>query len=173
MATRKETTMLTDTYSLPSVATATGATQTTIKSWLHKGVVVGANSIIGGGQRGKPRHFTLNSVIEIGVAKCILDNGPSDLASAFHAANIFAHTGWNRNPAMPFNDGGTLMFVSGQRAEILNYQPGQDYDPLVRAEMGDPEAFLRIDIVKVFYRIVLGLGLDPRDVMAASYGDAK
>ena len=161
--------MLTDTYSLPSVATATGATQTTIKSWLHKGVVVGANSIIGGGQRGKPRHFTLNSVIEIGVAKCILDNGPSDLASAFHAAHIFAHTGDGRNSAMPFNDAGTLLFVAGQRAHVLNYQPKQDYDNIVRTALGRPEAFIRIDMLQVFDRIVSGLGLEPRDVIAASY----
>ena len=165
--------MLTDTYSLPEVASATGANQTTIKSWLHKGVVVGADSILGGGQRGKPRHFSLQSVIEIGVAKVILDNGPSDLSFAFHAAHIFAHSGDNRQPAMPFNDGGTLLFVSGARAHVINYFPGSDYDEEVRTALGNPEAFIRIDMLKVFDRIILDLGHDPREVMAASYGDDK
>jgi len=165
--------MLTDTYSLPEVASATGANQTTIKSWLHKGVVVGADSILGGGQRGKPRHFSLQSVIEIGVAKVILDNGPSDLSSAFHAAHLFAHSGDNRQLAMPFNDGGTLLFVAGEHAHVVNYLSGNDYDKEVRTALGYPEAFIRIDMLKVFDRIILSLGLDPRDVIAAAYGEAK
>ena len=164
--------MLDDTYSLPAVAQATGANQTTIKSWLHKEVMIGASSIKGGGQRGKPRQFSLTSVIEIGTAKCILDNGPADLASAFHAANKFAHTGAGRNPAMPFSEGGTLLFVAGQRNYILNYLPGKDYDLVVRQALGDPESFIRVDMLRVFQRIVEGLGIsDYREVMAASYGD--
>ena len=163
--------MLNDTYSLAQVSTATGATPTTIKSWLHKGVMIGSDAILGGGQRGKPRRFSLNSVIEIGTAKTILDNGPSDLVAAFSAAREFAFTGEERIPAMPFNDGGTLLFVAGSRAHILNYDSDEDYDSVVRSILGYPEAFIRIDMLKVFDRIVYGLGLEPRDVIAASYGE--
>lgn len=162
-------------YTLQEVSAATFTPQTTIKSWLHKGLMVGSDhTITGGGGRGRKRGFTFYSVMELATAAAILRGGPADLKSAFSAAREFAtFDSPGRHMATPFPGSGlTLMLVSGNNCEIVKWEPGKDFFAAPRRNLGKPEAMTIIDLEQVFIRTCRGLGLDNAKVMKAAYSEA-
>lgn len=159
-------------FGFGQVVDATGASASVIKSWLHKGVVVGYRKISGGRPEGKRRGYKLHTVLELAIAKAILDNGPSDLASAFHAANHFAHGGdEHRPPGVPFQTGFTYLVVSGNHYEVFNHIPGKDFMPDLRFVSRGREGMVLIDINAVFDRVTSALGIHPQEAIDVMYGN--
>ena len=162
-------------YTLPDVSAATFTPQTTIKSWLHKGLMVAsAHHISGGNGRGRKRGFNFYSVMELATAAAILRGGPADLKSAFNAARDFAtYEDEGRHIATPFpGDCTTLMLVSGELCQIVKWEPGRDFLAAPRSALGKPEAMTVIDMNQVFDRTCNGLGLEGWKVMKAAYPEA-
>ncbi|MBF2717502.1 hypothetical protein [Agrobacterium vitis] len=171
-------------FSTGQVIKATGVSNHTLQSWLKRGVIIGhkgKSDIEGGGSPGLHRRFSYFNVMEIAVAKALLDCGVTDLALAFKAAATFSHTGDGplpgspqREPGMPCDTrhaiyGRTLLCVSGERHHIAFWQPGTDVMAVIRNELGRPIAFTVLDTNDLFDRVVGALGYHPEAVYEQSY----
>jgi len=158
-------------FTLKQVADATGASAQTIKAWYHYGYPVntGANAPTGGGGPGKHRGYSLFSVMEIAVAKAILDARHFGPEQAFHAAKLFAHTGdEGRGIAVPYPEGTTVLIVSTDEALIQNWN--SETKAMNTILPGKPETYVVVNISDLFDRVGLALGFDPRAIEAE--GDA-
>ncbi|GGO55175.1 MerR HTH family regulatory protein [Roseovarius pacificus] len=169
-------------FSAGEVAQASGITPSTLQNWIKRDVIIG-HKIEGGGSQGKHRRFSWHNVMEIATAAALVKAGVSDLGVAFYAAQSFAHVAHaapsgklQRLPALPYDIsyGRTLLFVAGKHSQITTYKPGSD--PFVRVAYGgrDREAFIVVDLLAVFDRVCVSLGLNPQEVMsqAAARGGA-
>lgn len=84
-------------FTTGQVVQATGVSNAVLQTWLRRNIV-NADNIGGGGNPGSYRSFTFNTVIEIAVAKALIDAGIRNDA-AFAAALTFAHAGNGPHPA--------------------------------------------------------------------------
>ncbi len=172
-------------FSSGEVTQAADITMSTLQNWLKRDVIVGHKKIEGGGSQGKHRRFSWFNVMEIATAATLVKAGVTDLAIAFYAAQSFAHVGAGplpgvpvRSPALPFDveHGRTLLFAAGQHCEIMPYDPrgsGSDVLSTIRVALRRPEAFVVVDMLDVFDRVCLSLGLHPQAVMDAEYSEAQ
>lgn len=165
-------------FDLEETARAVGVSPVTVKSWLAKGHVWRGPSAAaeGGGGARRSWAFGFYTVMEMGVAKTLLDYGPSALGPAFLAAQAFAHMGeefdgLRRVPSLPFRESGvgTLLVATNGCGVVVPWQPGKDVYAVARHYLGRPEGFVILDCDAVFARVVTGLGLDRNDVMRAAY----
>lgn len=180
-----------DTFTTGQVMMAAKVTNSAIQTWYARGLIVGSDDAIieGGGSPGKYRRFTYRNVMEIAVAKALVDIGFGDLARAFKAARHFAHMGYirqtlnekpNRVPGLPFDNGGsgsrTFLLVAGDRsAEFFWRQAmGNSAHSHMKLELfGDVsshDGFVMADLTSVFERVATALGYNPRAIMAEAYG---
>lgn len=174
-------------YSANIVSVATGVPLATLQAWLKRGKIVGhpLNPIAGGGGSGVHRRFSFHNVIEIGIAKALLDAGLGSVDSAFRAASAFAHIGNGplpniqprRDPGFPFDTasiaGRTLLWVSGDRSTIEFIKPNEDSFTTLRADLLDREGFVVLQVDKVFARIVTALGYHPQAILDDEYGHPR
>lgn len=168
------------------VAKAAGIAPATLQNWVKRGVIIGhrtgMSEIEGGGSQGRHRRFSWHNIMEIATAAALIKVGVSDLTCAFSAAAVFAHsghgdssTGLRRDPGTPYDleHGRTLMFVAGDRSKIIQYQPGQDCLATGRSLLGSPEGFVVIDLLDVFDRVCVSLGLHPNKVLDLAYSSGN
>lgn len=169
-------------FSLGDVALASGASPQTIKSWLHKGVVIGHRKITGGGGAGKRRKYTFFNIMEIATAKAILDVATPSLGIeiAFKAAQVFAHVGGadnlvlDRCPSVPFDTAEikhrkTLLCLSGNHARVICYDVGSDIIPSIRTSLMQPEGMIIMEMNDIFDRVTDSLGYRAEDVFLSAY----
>lgn len=173
-------------FSTGQVVQATGVPNATLQSWLKREVVVAtrpdaAGEITGGGTPGAYRRFSFFNVMEIAIAKALLDAGLGDLENAFKAASHFAHTGRvaisdqfpTRIPGCPYNNAGmaaaTLIAVRGDRSTERLWKVGTDVITDICDDLHSRDGFVLIDADIVFERVLSALGFNPRDVMAFAY----
>jgi hypothetical protein len=181
-----------DQFSTGQVVQATGVPNATLQSWIKRNVIVaqppeGAEPrarITGGGTPGAHRRFSFFNVMEIAIAKALLDAGFGDLENAFKAARHFAHAGRGgiskdfpaRVPGCPYDRAGmaatTLVAVRGDRSTEHLWKVGTDPIPSICHELQSHEGCVLIDAGMVFDRVVTALGYDPVKVMAFAYGRA-
>ena len=168
-----------DKFTTGQVIAATGVTNHTLQSWMKRNMLTGnpVEPIGGGGASGSHRKFSIFTVVEIAVAKALIDIGLST-ANALHAAKSFAHTGDGplgpnpeRCPSLPFDDRGepglTLLCVAGESSMEVLYHPKRDVLANVRYRLGP--AFVVLEINDLFDRVCDTLGYHPNDVMADAY----
>lgn len=164
------------------VVNVTGVTPNTLQSWMRRGHIVGQREtgmeVDGGGQPGVHRLFSFFNIMEIAVAKALLDAGLGDLDDAFDAARRFAHVGHGfhskdhpeRSPSCPFNHHGqtalTLLFVRGETSKAVFYQLGRD--PLLSL-LREHGGGVILEIDPVFRRVVSFLGHHPEEVLDLVY----
>lgn len=174
-------------FAAADVTRATGVDPGVLQNWLKRPVIVGgADRIEGGGSPGKHRRFTLQVVMQIALAKELIDvSSGMELKTAFGSAMQFAHfgeteVGWvygdkdespKRSPGLPFHyaHGDTLLLVRGQSAEVVLIRKGEDERLACLEVMGD--SYVRIDAGAVFRRVCGHLGLDPFKLQDAAYPD--
>lgn len=114
------------TFSTGQVVAATGVAHESLQNWLKRGLVVGQKDIEGGGAKGRHRRYSFFNVIEIAMAKALIDAGMSTLEHAFYAAALFSHTGvGGRIPSHPFNQrpGYTLLVAGPGWADTFFLSP--------------------------------------------------
>lgn len=169
----------TSTFATRDVLLAADISNGKLQNWFARDVVLGHRNVEGGGSPGRHRRFSWFNVMEIANAAALVNAG-LDLSLAFRAAQVFAHMGAGplpgipeRFPSMPFKTehGRTLMFVAGDRVHIAPYEPGSDALAAARVHLGQPEAFIVLDLLGLFNRVCASLELDPQAVMDEAYSE--
>jgi hypothetical protein len=176
--------ILNETFSTHQVAVAANVAPGTLQNWLKRGVIVGHRDedIEGGGIQGNHRKFSFFAVMQIAVAKALIDAGVTDLKKAFDAAVGFAHIGGGpignvepgRIPALPFHfkHGETLLVVSERRKSVILHRPNVDDFHVIRHRLQSPASWVTVDAGEVFRRVCAALGKHPSAVMDAEYAAA-
>lgn len=168
-------------FSTGQVIAATGVPNATLQSWLKRGIIVGHRNIEGGGSPGVHRRFSFCNLMEIALAKALIDAGLSDLNFAFGAARHFAHAGTGRSeftperdPGLPFESTadrpGTTMLAACQDRHYLAFC-GADTDAIsdIRSGLGGPIGFVVVDVSELFDRVMASLHYHPEEVLEAAY----
>jgi hypothetical protein len=172
-----------DKFSTGQVVTAANVPSHTLQSWLKRDVIIGHKEapIEGAGSSGVHRRFSFHNVMEIAVAKGLIDAGMSDLEAAFFAATRFAHTGRaeighghpRRYPSLPFErqHGFTILCVRGQNSKITTWKPGSDFLAGVFQDV-QGQGFVLVEVNSIFDRVVTLLGYDPHQTMHFGYSNS-
>lgn len=169
-------------FSTGQVVEATAVSNATLQSWLKRKLIVSQQDspIVGGGSPGVHRRYSFFTVMEIAIAKALIDAGLSNLSAAFQAASRFAHIGCGeigdrpaRMPSIPFDtlgsSGMTLLCVAGDRSAITLWRPGKDPLAEIRHELQRPGGFVLIEADPIFNRVVTLLGYQPHEVLQLAY----
>lgn len=164
------------TFSTGQVATAAGVSAANLQTWIRRHLIIGHKDhpIEMPGGPGYRRNFSFYNVMEIAIAKALIDLGV-DLVDAFRASVRFAHSGNEmRMPGVPF-DGpvSTLLCVSGDRSAIVEWSPGDDVLSDVRDQLGGPDGFVLLEVLPVFDRVAVALGYHPQAIIEAAYERAN
>ncbi len=171
-------------FSTGQVIKAAGISNATLQSWMKRDVISGEreDKIEGGGSPGRYRSFGFHTLMEIAVAKAMIDAGVKDLSNAFKAARSFAYTGTEqtelypeRNPSLPFSNRGkllgrTLLAAADDKSHVAFWQSGADALADIRQALGQPEGFAMVFINEVFDRVMASLNHHPEEVFEAAYG---
>lgn len=163
------------TFSTGDVRKAADVGNPTLQSWIRRGYIVGhsGDGVEMPGKPGHRRRFSFHNLIEIAVAAALARAGV-DVAPAFKAAHRFAHSAdEQRLPALPFQDGRTLLCVAGDRAIEVQSQPGEDWHSVARHLLGRPEVMTVLDVSDLFDRSVAALGLHPQRVIDEGYAPTE
>lgn len=168
-------------YTTGQVLRASGATNAALQTWIRRGFIVGqrADTQAEGvaapspvdmpGESGHRRTFSFYGVVQIAVAKAIIDvSGKAE--RAFEAAIEFAHLGdEQRSPGVPFRDGRTWLLVAEDEERLVNAKWGED--PHMRAwGSGGARrgAVIAVDVNAIFDRVCAALAIHPEEVIEAN-----
>jgi hypothetical protein len=172
-------------YTTGQVLRASGATNAALQTWIRRGFIVGqrADTQAEGvaapspvdmpGESGHRRTFSFYGVVQIAVAKAIIDvSGKAE--RAFEAAIEFAHLGdEQRSPGVPFRDGRTWLLVAEYEERLVNATWGAD--PHMRAAWaggGRRDAVIAVDVNAIFDRVCAALDIHPQAVIEANTAPA-
>lgn len=175
--------LFTSQFDTSAVARACGVTANVVHNYLKRDLLSEVRGqVTGGGGRGKGKHFTFYNVMEVAIARALMEawgQGKGDPERAFIAAEQFAHfgeeyDGLRRHPAVPFEGSGHTLFVVGSEGQtrelfIPSGVPGADYHSIWR-EIRSPN-FTIINASRVFETVVERLGADPADALAECYAE--
>lgn len=159
------------------IVAATGVTNFQLQNWLKRGQIIG-HGVEGGGSPGRYRKFSFFNLMEIAVAKALIDVCMTDMQRVTEAAAGFAHTGNGaigdrpgRQPGFPFKDGKTLLIVGPDRSG--EYQIGPNDHPLglLAAIKEHGMGAVVIDASEVFWVTLRRAGLDPEAAIKEAYGE--
>ncbi len=168
------------------VAEVCSITPNVLHGYLKRGLIVrhrDTGVVTGGGKRGMRKHFTFYNVMEVALARELIDVGVGggDPVAAFQAAQNFAHVSSDdggtpaieRLPGLPFPPslGVTLLAIGGGRSWDLVASPGREDGTYfkLKHQLGTG-SFVIIDASAVFNRVATGLGYEPRTVLRDAYG---
>lgn len=168
-------------FSTGQVVEAAGVAHETLQNWMKRDLVIGHKQIEGGGSQGRHRQFSFFNVMEIAVAKALIDVGMTDLQAAFRAADAFAHAGQGplpgtpeRAPGCPFKDapGITLIVANKDWSDEIFLSPTDSamklYADIFSRRIGNAGAVI-LNASDVFDRVTSRLGYHPDEVMGAAY----
>lgn len=156
---------------------ASGITNTALQNYLRRGIVVGHKDIKGGGGSGTGRYrqYTFRNVMEIALAKAIMDAAQGNIPeTAFQAAQIVAHFGEDgRLPGLPLpaSRGFTILAVAGEQVVIEAWEPGKDILAILRNELRGHAGFILVNVNDVFRGVCSALDLDPGEILRDAYGE--
>lgn len=165
-------------YSTGQVLKAAGVTNAVLQTWIRREFIVGQHpnepAVDMPGKAGHRRTFSFYAVMQIAVAKAIIDVS-GKAARAFEAAMEFAHLGdEQRSPGVPFRDGRTWLLVSEGAECLVQASWGTDPFALAQWPRGQrPDAILAVDVSAIFDRACAAIGVNPQAVIEANTGDAS
>lgn len=156
------------------VIKAADVTNSALQSWIRRSLIIGhkGHEIDMPGTPGIRRKFSFYNVMEIAIAKALVDLGV-ELADAFKAASAFAHTGdGERDPSLPFREAGvTLLCVAGSRSGEFLWKPGTDITAVIRLHLGRPIGWTTLEVLPVVDRVTSALGYHLQKVIDEAYGE--
>lgn len=159
------------------IVAATGVTNFQLQNWLKRGQIVGQrdSAVEGGGSPGKHRRFSFFNLMEVAIAKALIDLGVSDMQRVTNAAAAFAHTGDcingdrpARTPGLPFEKGQTLLIVGPERSEEYQILPTERLG-LVAALAQHGVGAVVLNASKVFENTLRRAGFDPAAILREAY----
>ena len=166
------------TFTLGQIADATGIPVQTIKTWVHKKLILSLPT--GGEGPGVKRQYSFFGAMEIAIAGALLGAGVRDNDVAFNAATSFSHTGDGplpstpaRIPGCPYGEGLTFIAVGNGKYTEICYRPGKDQLVNVQHDLGGAEVMILVEITPIFKRVVAGLGYDPVEAMQMARSDIE
>ncbi|WP_265502209.1 MerR family transcriptional regulator [Paracoccus beibuensis] len=156
---------------------ATGVTNDQLQNWMKRGLIIGQAHVEGGGKPGKHRTFSFFNLIEISIAKALLDVGHTDLKLISRSAAEFAHVGTSRPgrprrlPGLPFGvpNSRTLFIVSPTRADAFLLQEGTSALAFYAAAMPGGSGATIIDASRVFDDVMTILGISAQLTLREEY----
>lgn len=160
---------------------ATGITNDQLQNWMKRGLIISAEDVEGGGGPGRYRTFSFFNLMEVAIAKALIDAGQGDLRLVTRAAQVFAHTGNGplpgkpaRLPGLPFNvpESRTLMLSSPQRSEEYLLTKKDGALSLYAAIRSHGAGATVIDATDAFRVAMTRLDISPDFEMRAAYGEA-
>ncbi|MFG1303687.1 hypothetical protein V5F34_06060 [Xanthobacter autotrophicus] len=161
-------------FSTGQVLEAADVTNAALQSWIRRGLIVGhkGHSIDMPGSPGVRRKFSFYNVMEIAVAKALIDLGV-ELVDAFKAAASFSHAGdEERRPSLPYRGQGfTLLCVAGQQSTEVFWKPGEDITEEIRIRLAQPFGWTTLFVDDLFDRVVSALRHHPQAVIDEEYGE--
>lgn len=177
--------LLTRKFSATEVTEITGVTKYNLQSYLTRGhLSFGGEDIEGGAVQGKRRSFYFYTVMQIALAKSLIDLGMTAKSAFSHVAE-FSHTGGDpfmdepgRWAGLPHHHehGETILAVSGDRNSLGCWKMGEgDYLAKTLASLGGSQGALGVEgavLVNaslVFAGVCRRLGLHPFEVLDEAY----
>jgi len=169
------------------VATLADIDPAKMQLWLNRNLIVGQlEPIEGGGSRGIRRKFSFFNLMDIAIARALVDAGLAP-KSAFQISQYFAHTGGDRtetsperHPSLPFHQshGDTILATSLGRHWIgtVDEKSGGGIQAmffhlsLARTERPVESAAI-VNTSAIFSQVCEGLSLHPYKVLDEIYGD--
>jgi hypothetical protein len=179
--------LLTRTFSAMEVTEITGVTKYNLQSYLIRGHLsfVG-DDIEGGTVQGKRRSFYFFTVMQIALAKSLIDLGMT-AKLAFHHVSEFALSGGDpfmgepgRWAGLPYHHdhGETILAVSGARNCLGRWKDGEgDFFGETMSGLSesksatDIEGAVFVNVSRVFRVVCERLGVDPHEVLDEAYAD--
>jgi hypothetical protein len=169
------------TFSNRQVVEATAATSDNIQNWIVRGHLTGSSLPEGGGSQGKHRRFSFHNLMEVAVAKALINAGLSNLDDVFLAAKHFAHIAdtqdnkIRRLPGLPYRDGITLLIAGSGSYKAIKIGGAKRDDLDLFAEMsgtntGRITGAVWLDASEIFRQVMTRAGFDPDAVMREAYG---
>ncbi len=177
--------ILSEKFSMADLVKASAVNEQTIKSYLHKGFVLGNHptaKIEGGGGRGQRRRFSFHTLMEIALANEIgqLGFGTRDMEACFEVARQFAHVSGGgevlglpmRLPGLPFhhNNGDTIFGIAGTKTVEELFDPNSDRDTYRKLRIRlRAKHFMAINATTVFMQVCDRLDVHGFEVLDAEY----
>lgn len=150
----------------------------TLQTWIRRGRIIGQRAsgeeVEGAGSPGHYRRFSFRNIIEIAIAKALIDCGMKDIDAAFRVAMHYAHAGnEQRIPGMPhhWSEGRTLIGYSAETDRITDdiWKPGHDVYLNLIANTGGRSGIIILDFSEVFQSVCDRLGLDAAQQLDRAY----
>lgn len=164
------------TFSAGQIVAATGVSNINLQAWIRRGVLIGANGeqIDMPGRPGIRRAFSFFTLMEIAVAKALMDIG-IELATALRVAQVYAHTDsalivdGSRLPGLPFRERFTVLCMNGEGVDIARWVPKSKTNggDRILATIGKGGVVLIIE--PIFERVMDALGYTASKALAEAY----
>lgn len=167
------------TFSAAEVSDMTGARPDSIQNWIKRKLIVGHRDIQGGGSQGRHRQFTFENVMEIAIARAIIQMN-CGAKEAFAASSQFAHVGGggatfslpNRFPGLPFHHshGDTLFGIAGNRTFETAWSSGGTRDTYKDFRYFlQSDHFITVNVSTVFQAVCAHFKYHPSKILDAAY----
>lgn len=166
------------TFTTGQIVEATGVTNMSLQNWLKRNLIVGQKEIQGGGSPGRHRQYSFFNLIEIAMAKALIEAGMTDMPTIFQAASSFSHSQTKktkeptREAGMPFNvEGARTLLIAGPKWSEVIFFKTDDAAISLFAKMR-PHGTLRcvvVDATDVFHRVINAIGLESHKVIREAY----
>lgn len=160
------------------VVKAADVTNNALQTWAHRGYIVAQRAGPGDDPSGpgSRRQFSFFNVMEIAIAKALVDAGIT-VEQAFKAAGFFAHSsdqsrtgGGIRLPSLPFpHEVQTLIAVAGDRSVTAEWSVRYDPYPALRADLGQPVSMTVLAVNPIFDKVCAALGYGAANVLTEAY----
>lgn len=167
-------------FSQKQIVDATGVEAVQIQNWVKRGLLVGHGNDLSTEGRGNRRSYSGYSLMEIAIAKSIIEaGGMSDLKDTFRAASHFAHFGEDALPGKPARHPGLPFHVANSKTLVLVGRGWSDEivftskDSILHfsSRLLRRGGCLVIDASAAFRQAVTRAGFDPVEIMRFAYGE--
>lgn len=162
------------------IVLSTGVTNDQLQNWMKRGLIIGQDGVEGGGGPGRHRTFSFFNLMEVAIAKALIDAGQGDLQIATRTAKFFAHTGDGALPGKPARLPGLPFYVPNSKTLIISgakrseeyLLTGKDRPlSLYAAIMAHGSGATVIDASKVFQEVMTILDISAHFTLKEAYGD--
>jgi len=149
-----------------------------LNSWHERGLITGLKDLEGAGKQGRNRRYSFYNVMEVAIAKALIDQG-LNVKMAFKAAQMFAHSGADgRKMSLPLHHkiGQTYLAADNKTGKSqIGIMPETDAALFIRSigiALGNQVSWAIVDVSELFMDVSLNCGVNYRKVLDEAYPEA-